>query len=109
MPRPSFLSDGADPGSTGSSRAKPEIEARAVWRPIGYSDAGAVRLGDLHHDRQSQPGSLGSDTSSPPESIEDVRSIIGRYARSIVQNTKGAFPAHIDNNLGSWRGVRERV
>lgn len=48
-------------------------------------------------------------TSLPRQKRSKVRPIIGWNARSVVQNTQHALPAHLDDHLGSRRRMRERV
>src|SRR4051812_17953133 len=89
-----------------SSSSETEIKTRAAGSLVAHSYAGAMRPDDLHYDRQTQTGTVGTSSLAAPEALEDVRPILGRDARTAVRDADRALPVDLDDHFGSLRRMR---
>ena len=83
-----------------SSGAKPEIEARSARDSVVDCYAGAMRLDDLHNDRQAEAGSAATYSVPTPEALKDVRPILRRNARAAILDTDRPLRVDLDDHFG---------
>ena len=68
-----------------------------------------MRPDDLHDDRQTQPGSVGTNPFAAPEALKDVRPIFRRNAWTAVQDADRALRVDLDDHFGPRRRMHERI
>ena len=86
-----------------------QIEPHAAWDTVAYRNAGAMRPDDLHHDRQTQSGSVSTHPLAAPEALEDVRPILCRNARTAVLDADRPLWADLDDDFALWRRMRKGI
>src|SRR5262249_15165530 len=101
--------DSAAGGTRARMAPKSELETGTVRGAVVNARAGAVRTCDLHHDGETKPGAAAGGTLAAPEALENPRPVIDRHTGTAIADTDSASGIDLDQDLGSGRGIRQRV